>query len=74
MEVIITMLKKNVGSLDRILRIVVGLALLAGFFLNTEATYRWLYLIGIVPLATGLMSSCPIYTILGLSTCPMKKS
>ncbi|NHX27921.1 DUF2892 domain-containing protein, partial [Escherichia coli] len=49
------MLKKNVGGIDRILRIVVGLALLAGFFLNADAGMRWLYLIGIVPLATGLM-------------------
>ena len=67
------MLKTNVGGIDRILRIVVGLALLAGFFLNADASMRWLYLIGIVPLATGLMSTCPLYTILGLNTCPMKK-
>lgn len=68
------MFKKNVGTIDRVLRIVVGLALLAGFFLNPEAGYRWLYLIGIVPLATGLMSTCPLYSILGLSTCPMKRT
>ncbi|MDP2085553.1 MAG: DUF2892 domain-containing protein [Gemmobacter sp.] len=67
------MLKTNVGGIDRILRIVVGLALIAGFFLNPDASMRWLYLIGIVPLATGLMSSCPLYSILGLNTCPMKK-
>lgn len=68
------MLKMNVGGIDRILRIVVGLALIAGFFLNADAGYRWLYLIGIVPLATGLMQTCPLYSILGISTCPMKKS
>lgn len=67
------MLKKNVGSIDRILRIVLGLALLAGFFFNGDGAYSWLYLIGIIPLATGLMSSCPLYSILGLSTCPMKR-
>ena len=67
------MLKKNVGGIDRALRIIVGLALLAGFFLNAEASMRWLYLIGIVPLATGLMSSCPLYSIFGMNTCPMKK-
>lgn len=67
------MFKTNVGSVDRILRIVLGLALLAGFFLNADATYRWAYLVGIVPLATGLMSSCPLYSLFGLSTCPIKR-
>lgn len=67
------MLKKNVGTIDRTLRIIVGLALIAAFFM-VEGKYNWLYLIGIVPLATGLMSSCPLYSLLGLSTCPMKKS
>ena len=65
------MFAKNVGSIDRILRIVVGLALIAGFFLNADGAYRWLYLIGIVPLATGLMSTCPLYRIFGFSTCPV---
>ncbi|MEC9196594.1 MAG: DUF2892 domain-containing protein [Pseudomonadota bacterium] len=66
------MFSKNVGGLDRIARIIVGLALLAGFMLNADAAYRWLYLIGIIPLATGLMSSCPLYSIFGLNTCPRK--
>jgi hypothetical protein len=67
------MFSKNIGSIDRLLRIVVGLALLAAFFL-TPATSGWhyAYLIGIVPLLTGLMSSCPLYSILGISTCPIK--
>ena len=63
---------KNVGGIDRILRIVVGLALIAGFFLNPEGSYRWLYLIGIVPLATGLMSSCLLYRLVGINTCKLK--
>ena len=67
------MLAKNVGGIDRILRIVVGAALILGFFLNMGAAYSWLYLIGIVPLVTGLMSSCPLYSIIGTNTCPMKK-
>lgn len=66
-------MSKNVGGLDRILRIVVGIALLAGFFLNADAAYRWLYLIGIVPLFTGLFQTCPLYMIFGFNTCPMKK-
>ncbi|MCL7464756.1 MULTISPECIES: YgaP family membrane protein [Paracoccaceae] len=66
------MFKTNVGGIDRILRIVVGAALLLGFFLNAEATYRWAYLIGIVPLLTGIFSTCPLYSILGMNTCPRK--
>ena len=63
---------KNEGNIDRILRIVAGLALLAGFFL-TNASYSWLYLVGLVPLATGLLGWCAIYSLLGVSTCPMKR-
>ena len=65
-------MKQNVGGIDRVLRIVLGIALLAAFFMLHEASYRWLLLIGIVPLATGLISSCPLYSIFGLSTCKMK--
>ena len=67
------MFAKNEGNLDRALRVILGLALLAGFFMMPEASYRWLFLIGLVPLATGLMGSCPVYSVLGISTCPMKK-
>lgn len=66
------MLKTNVGGIDRVLRIVVGLALLVAFFMLPEASYRWFLLIGIVPLATGLMSTCPLYSIFGMSTCKLK--
>jgi len=67
------MFKKNVGNIDRILRVVVGLALIAGYFFNPGGTYSWLYLIGIVPLVTGLMGSCPAYSLFGLSTCPLNR-
>lgn len=68
------MLKTNVGSIDRILRIVVGLALLVWFFMD-QGTGFWHYakLIGLLPLATGLMGSCLMYSVLGISTCPMKR-
>ncbi len=68
------MLKTNVGSMDRLLRIAVGLALLVWFFMD-QGTGFWHYakLIGVVPLATGLMGSCLLYSMLGLSTCPMKR-
>ncbi len=67
------MFAKNVGSVDRILRIIVGLIVLSLFFIYPEASWRYLALIGIVPLLTGLFSTCPLYSILGISTCPLKK-
>ena len=68
------MFKNNVGSIDRIIRAVIGIAALVAFFLLPEAEWRWWLLIGIVPLATALMGSCPIYSMLGLSTCPVKRA
>lgn len=67
------MLKTNEGTIDRVLRVVLGLALIAGFFLNRDGAWSWLYLIGIIPLVTGLIGSCPLYAIFGISTCKMKK-
>lgn len=64
---------RNVGGIDRVLRIVVGAALILGFFLNGDGSYSWLYLLGIIPLATGLMGSCLIYKFIGVNTCPMEK-
>jgi hypothetical protein len=69
-----TMFKTNEGTIDRALRIIVGLVLLGMFFMYPEASWRYWTLIGIVPLATGLLGSCPLYSILGLSTCPVKKA
>jgi len=66
------MFKKNEGSVDRILRVIVGLAAIIAFFMLPEATYRYWLLIGIVPLLTGLVGSCPLYTILGIGTCKVK--
>lgn len=68
------MFATNVGTIDRILRIVIGLALLAGFFLRPEADLRWLYLLGIIPLVTGLFATCPLYSLLGFSTCPRRRN
>jgi hypothetical protein len=59
---------KNVGSIDRILRALIGLALIAWAVLGGPI-WAW---IGIVPLATAGMSFCPAYTLLGIRTCPRK--
>jgi hypothetical protein len=60
----------NVGSLDRILRIVAGLALLA-FALFSSSSYAWVGFIGVVPLATALLRWCPAYTLIGVNTCAL---
>lgn len=63
-------MKSNVGGIDRILRIVVGLALIA-WALMGGPVWAW---IGVVPLATGAVGFCALYPLLGINTCPTKKS
>ena len=63
------MLKKNIGSVDRVLRIVVGLGLIALAVFNEGMAWGW---IGVVPLGTAVFSSCPAYSLLGLNTCGSK--
>ena len=67
-------MKANVGGIDKILRIVAGVVLLALTFVLRSESGLWLWgLIGIVPLATGLIGWCPFYPLFGLNTCPMKE-
>jgi uncharacterized membrane protein YfcA len=61
---------KNIGSLDRILRIVIGVALIAATLMGAIGVWGW---IGVVPLATAIMGWCPPYALLGFNTCSMKK-
>ncbi|HLP99103.1 MAG TPA: DUF2892 domain-containing protein [Sideroxyarcus sp.] len=63
-------MKINVGGIDRILRIVVGLALIGAMLAGMIGVWGW---IGVVPLVTGLFKFCPLYTVLGMNTCPMEK-
>jgi Protein of unknown function (DUF2892) len=65
------MFKNNVGSIDRIARIVLGLVLIGLTLSGSIGVWGW---IGVVPLLTAALGSCPLYTVLGLSTCPMKKA
>jgi sulfite exporter TauE/SafE len=65
-------MKSNVGGIDKVLRIVAGLALLLLVFILDGAA-RWWGLIGIVPLLTGSLGWCPAYLPFGISTCPAKK-
>ncbi len=60
---------KNVGSIDKILRIIAGIAIMgAGYYFK-----NWWGAIGIVPVVTALLGWCPAYTLLGIKTCPTNK-
>ena len=63
-------MKTNVGNLDRILRAVLGLTLLGLTLTGTIGAWGW---VGLVPLGTSALGFCPLYTVLGFSTCPMKR-
>lgn len=62
-------MKVNVGGIDKIVRIIVGLALVV-WALMGGPVWAW---IGVVPLATGLMGFCLFYSLIGVNTCPAKK-
>ncbi len=68
------MFKTNVGSADRVIRIVLGAVILSLFFIYPDASWRYYTLIGIVPILTALAGTCPLYSMLGLSTCPVRKA
>jgi Inner membrane protein YgaP-like, transmembrane domain len=60
-------MKTNVGGIDRVVRIVAGLLLIALAVTSTIGVWGW---IGVVPLATGLFRTCPAYSLVGINTCP----
>ncbi len=63
-------MKSNVGSSDKIIRIILGVVIIAaGFYFKT-----WFGLVGIVPLLTAFVSFCPLYSIVGINTCKVGKS
>jgi hypothetical protein len=61
---------KNEGTVDRVLRVIGGAALISLVFVGPETPWGW---IGVVPLVTGLIGNCPVYSLLGISTCPVKR-
>lgn len=61
-------MKQNVGTVDRVIRVVAGLILLSLVFI-LEGNARWWGLVGLLPLATGLMGWCALYAPLGIDTC-----
>mgnify|MGYP001006407026 CR=1 FL=1 len=62
-------MKSNVGGIDRMLRIVLGLVLIGLTLSGTIGVWGW---IGVVPLAPGFISFCPLYPLLGINTCAKK--
>ena len=64
---------KNVGSIERIIRIIAGLALIAWALLGSSSMAVWGW-VGIVPLLTGLVGWCPPYAIFGISSCKTRSS
>ena len=63
-------MKANVGYVDRIIRVIVGIALIATTLTGSIGLWGW---IGAVPLVTGVVGSCPLYSALGINTCPAAK-
>ena len=61
----------NVGGIDKILRVIVGIVLIGLAALGIVGAWGW---VGVVPLLTGLLGRCPLYPLLGINTCPMKKN
>lgn len=66
-----TILPKNESALDRVLRVILGVVLIALVFVGPQTPWGWL---GLIPLITGLVGSCPIYTVLGMATGPTKEA
>jgi len=64
-------MKTNEGTIDRVLRVIVGLILLSLVFVGPQTAWGW---IGLVPLATGIVGFCPLYRVFGLSTCPLSSA
>lgn len=62
---------RNEGTVDRVLRVALGLAVLALVFVGPQTPWAW---IGLVPLITGLVGWCPLYALLGINTCGKKGS
>jgi hypothetical protein len=65
------MFKKNEATWDRVTRVAVGVGLLTLTFWGPQTAWGY---VGIIPLITGLIGSCPAYQLFGISTCPLQKS
>lgn len=62
-------MKINEGTVDRVVRVIVGLVMLYPFFFHEEGWLSYVSVIGAVPLITGIAGSCPLYALFGINTC-----
>lgn len=62
-------MSRNEGSIDRMMRVIIGIILIALVFVGPKTSWGW---IGVIPLLTGLVGICPIYALLGINTCPRR--
>lgn len=60
---------KNAGTIDRSIRVLLGLVLVSLVFVGPQTPWGW---IGVVPLVTGLIGYCPVYKLVGINTCPLR--
>ena len=63
-------MQKNVGLVERVIRVIVGLGLVSLVFIGPQTPWGW---IGLLPIATGLIGWCPPYALLGINTCSVNK-
>lgn len=64
-------MKANEGTVDRVLRVILGLGLLSLVFIGPHTPWGY---IGLIPLLTGLVGMCPLYSLLGINTCGVRKA
>jgi len=64
----------NVGGFDRAIRVIVGAALLYLALFAQPNGYNWIGWLGSIPLITAAIGYCPLYSLIGLSTCPAKRA
>jgi hypothetical protein len=62
---------RNEHAADRVIRVILGIGLLSLVWIGPQTAWGW---VGLVPLVTGLVGSCPLYRIFGISTCPIDAS
>jgi len=61
----------NVGTIDKVIRVIIGTALISLVFIGPQTPWGW---IGVIPIVTALVSFCPLYAILGIKTCKVAQT